>query len=314
MIVYGPVPSRRLGRSVGINNIPPKTCTYSCIYCQLGRTKELTFERRPFYHPEKILADTESFVQRTISSGDSVDYLTFVPDGEPTLDINLQREIELLSSLKLPMAILTNASLIWRSDVRDALYDLDLVSLKADAVSKQLWKRINRPHRQLALDRILDGIVQFSDQYRGKIITETMLVDGVDYSNEIDLIAEFLAGLNIAKAYIAVPTRPPAEDWVRPAPEELLNQAFHLFSDRLGSDRVELLIGYEGNAFASSGNLEQDLLSITSVHPMRKEAVEKLVERSDASWDSIRSLTEQGQLIELSYEGEIYYMRKIASR
>lgn len=314
MIAYGPVPSRRLGRSIGINNIPPKTCTYSCVYCQLGRTKELSLERRPLYRPEMIHADTKKLVQRVRSKNERIDYLTFVPDGEPTLDINLQREIELLHELEIPIAVITNASLIWQSDVKEALFNADLVSLKVDTVTERIWRRINRPNKQLSLERILDGITQFSDQYNGTIITETMLIDGVDYSKEANKISVFLAGLNIKKAYIAVPTRPPAEDWVRPAKEALLNKAFIPFSNALGSNRVELLIGYEGDAFSSTGNLEEDLLSITSVHPMRKDAVERLVDRSDASWEQIIALTKDGKLIELTYEGEKYYMRKIASR
>jgi len=314
MIAYGPVPSRRLGRSVGINNIPPKLCTYSCVYCQLGRTRELSLKRRPFYSPEKIIADVEEHVRKTKSRNESIDYLTFVPDGEPTLDINLKKEIELLRGLEVPIAILTNSSLIYESDVRDALFDIDVVSFKVDAISKRLWRRINRPQRQLDLEKILDGIVCFSDQYNGTIITETMLVDGLDYSKEIDTISEFLAGLNVKKSYIAVPTRPPAEDWVRPAKEELLNRVFQLFSERLGLEKVELLIGYEGNEFSSIGNLTEDLLSITSVHPMRKDAVEKLVDKANASWNQVKVLIEEGQLLELTYGGEMYYMRKIASR
>jgi wyosine [tRNA(Phe)-imidazoG37] synthetase (radical SAM superfamily) len=314
MIAFGPVPSRRLGRSVGINNIPAKACTYSCVYCQLGRTREMIHERTPFYDPERVLVDTENLVQRTVRKGEKIDYLTFVPDGEPTLDSHLRREIELLRELGFPIAILTNASLIGRSDVREALCDLDLVSLKVDAVTERMWRSINRPHKQLSLERILDGIVQFSAQYEGSIITETMLVDGMEYSDEIDKITEFLAGLNLEKAYIAIPIRPPAEDWVKPAKEEILNQAFLSFSDRLGSDKVEFLIGYEGNAFSSTGGLEEDLLSITSVHPMRKDAVEKLVEKADASWKRIQSLLQDGRLVELRYEGETYYMRKLPNR
>ncbi len=314
MITFGPVPSRRLGRSIGINNIPAKNCTYSCPYCQLGRTREQTIERQTFYDPELILADAEYRVERTASEGERIDYLTFVPDGEPTLDINLQREVELLGRLDLPIAILTNSSLVWRNDVRSALYDMDRVSLKVDAVSEKIWKRADRPHRQLSLKKILNGIVELSDQHEGTIITETMFVDGVDYRDEIDKIAEFLSGLNIDKAYIAVPTRPPAEDWVRPASEGILNQAFCSFSEKLGQDRVELLIGYEGNAFSSTGSFEEDLLSITSVHPMRKDAVEKLADKAEASWERVELLLEDGGLIELRYEGETYFMRRLPSR
>jgi wyosine [tRNA(Phe)-imidazoG37] synthetase (radical SAM superfamily) len=141
-----------------------------------------------------------------------------------------------------------------------------------------------------------------------------MFVDGVDYSDEIDRIADFLANVKIERAYVAVPTRPPAEGWVRPSNEDVLNHAFLSFSDKLGPDRVELLTGYEGDAFSSSGNFKEDLLSITSVHPMRKDAVRKLMERANASWDSVELLLETDRLVELEYEDEIYYMRTLPSR
>ncbi len=314
MIAYGPVPSRRLGRSIGINNIPAKTCTYSCVYCQLGKTTRMTPDRQAFYEPEEIVSETKKHVERIREEEEGIDYLTFVPDGEPTLDLNLHRELELLRQLNLPIAILTNASLIWKKDLRNTLCDFDLVSLKIDAVSENMWRRIDRPHRSLSLEKILNGIVEFSEEYEGTIITETMFSDGVDYSDEIDRIAGFLAGIKIKRAYISIPTRPPAEDWVRQSSEDVLNHAFWSFSERLGTEKVELLIGYEGNAFSSTGDLEADLLSITSVHPMRKDAVKKLVERVDAKWDFVENLLQANKLIELEYQGEIYYMRRLPSR
>jgi len=125
MIAFGPVPSRRLGRSLGVNNIPPKVCTYSCVYCQVGRTIRMQVERRVFYGPEEILQAARDKVERARESGEPIDYLTFVPDGEPTLDVNLGREIELLRSLGIKIAVITNASLIWREDVREALMKAD---------------------------------------------------------------------------------------------------------------------------------------------------------------------------------------------
>jgi wyosine [tRNA(Phe)-imidazoG37] synthetase (radical SAM superfamily) len=121
MIAFGPVPSRRLGRSLGINNISPKVCTYSCAYCQLGRTIKMQVERQAFYEPGRILQDVRDKVEEAQGARESVDYLTFVPDGEPTLDVNLDREVELLRPLRIQIAVITNGSLIWREDVRDAL-------------------------------------------------------------------------------------------------------------------------------------------------------------------------------------------------
>ena len=314
MIAYGPVPSRRLGRSVGINNIPAKICSYSCVYCQLGKTTELSDKRRTFYDPKRIFQETQARVEAARSKGESIDYLTFVPDGEPTLDANLKREIELVSQLEIPIAVLTNASLIWDTEVRDALSSSDLVSLKIDGVTEEIWRRVDRPHRSLELQKILDGIAAFSDEYEGNIITETMFLHHIDYNDEIRKIAEFLKSLKITKSYIAIPTRPPTLEWVEAAQEGVLNQAFHEFVEVLGIKRVELLIGYEGDAFSSTGNLVEDILSITAVHPMREDAVRKLLESTNSNWDAILSLIDQRKLIELRYKDNTYYMRSLPSR
>ncbi|GAB6102436.1 radical SAM protein [Thermococcus atlanticus] len=314
MIAFGPVPSRRLGKSLGINNIPDKVCSYACIYCQIGRTLKMEVKRRRFYDPESILREVEKKVHEAAEMGEGIDYLTFVPDGEPTLDINLGKEAELLRQLEIPLAVLTNSSLIWREDVREELSGFDFVSLKLDAVSWHLWRRIDRPHRSLRLEDILEGMLEFRDGFKGRLVTETMLVDGVDYGDELEKIAGFLKVLKPDVAYIAVPTRPPAEKWVKPADEETINRAFQLFAEALGEGRVEYLIGYEGNAFAFTGNVEDDLLGITAVHPMREDAVKKLLEKANAGWDVVEKLLKAGKLIEIEYGGEKFYMRRLKSR
>jgi hypothetical protein len=116
------------------------------------------------------------------------------------------------------------------------------------------------------------------------------------------------------KAYIGIPTRPPAEKWVKHAREETVNASFQIFAKKLGADRVEYLIGYEGNAFASTGNVKEDLMSITAVHPMREEAVMELLRRTDADWRVVQKLLRERELLELQYEGNKYYMRMLPSR
>jgi len=229
MIAFGPVPSRRLGRSVGINHIPPKTCSYACVYCQVGRTSQLRIARRAFYAEDDIVADVERKVDDARLAGETVDYLTFVPDGEPTLDVGLGRVIERLKPLGIKIAVITNGSLLWRADVRETLAAADWVSVKVDAVRPNIWRRINRPHRSLWLSAVLDGMLAFAEAYRGELVTETMLVRGVnDDAAHLADVASFLAQLQPAKAYLAVPTRPPAEPWVEPPPEAVINHAFQL--------------------------------------------------------------------------------------
>jgi wyosine [tRNA(Phe)-imidazoG37] synthetase (radical SAM superfamily) len=314
-LAFGPVPSRRLGRSLGINNIPPKTCSYSCVYCQLGKTSNIIVDRQAFYKPADILREVRRKVDNAIVRNERIDYLTFVSDGEPTLDINIGKEISILKKIGTPIAVITNASLLWRKDVKEDLLEADLVSLKVDAVSETLWRGINRPHKDLRLNLILEGMREFAENFEGTVFSETMLIDGADYEGEFKRIAEFLRELKkLDKAYIAIPTRPPTEKRIKPAKEEGINAAFQVFSEKLGADRVEYLIGYEGNAFAFSGNVEENLLSITAVHPMRKEAVEAFLKKDCANWRVIEKLLEENKLVELEYEGNKYYMRKLPSR
>jgi wyosine [tRNA(Phe)-imidazoG37] synthetase (radical SAM superfamily) len=314
-LVFGPVPSRRLGRSLGINNIPAKTCSYSCVYCQLGRTTQLMAMRNSFYGPEQILARVQEKVEQCRANNQTIDYLTFVPDGEPTLDANLGGEIEMLRPTELPVAVLTNASLIDRTDVRDDLAKADLVSLKVDAISEPIWRKVNRPQRSLSLPSILEGMLDFSKRFKGELISETMLVDGVnDNEEEIRGIAETLKALRPRRAYVAVPTRPPAERLVRPPSERTVNLAYQALSTSLGEERVECLIGFEGDAFTSTGDVEADLLAIVSVHPMRRDAIEHFLGRADSDWSIVNRLIVERKLIEITYSGHAFYMRRLPGR
>lgn len=306
MIAFGPVPSRRLGSSLGINNIPPKHCSYSCTYCQVGRTSNLVIERRSFHEPYAIFSEVRDHLEKV---DQAVDYLTFVPDGEPTLDVRLARTIGHLRSLGFPIAVISNSSLIMRPDVQCDLAQADWVSLKIDTVNENVWRRLNRPHPRLILPRILDGILEFARGFEGQLVTETMLVEGVnDDPQHVQTLAEFLGRLQPATSYLAIPTRPPAETGVHAPCEEAVNQAFQIVSNHL--PRVEYLTGYEGNAFACSGNLEEDLLSITAVHPLREEAVRELLARNDAGWECVEELLHREELAEVEYAGQTYYTRK----
>jgi wyosine [tRNA(Phe)-imidazoG37] synthetase (radical SAM superfamily) len=307
---FGPVPSRRLGRSLGINNIPGKTCSYSCVYCQIGRTSKLRLERRAFYEPDRILRDVEDKVRQARRRGEAIDYLSFVPDGEPTLDLHLGEAIKLLRKLRLKIAVITNSSLLWRTDVREDLLLADWVSLKVDTVSPDIWRNINRPHGGLSQDRILEGVSEFACTFKGELTTETMLVRGLnDRAEEIEKISVFVAGLKPKKSYIAVPIRPPAEKEIHPPDEYSLNLAHQIFSEK--SIGPELLIGYEGNAFAITGNVEEDLLSIMSVHPMREDAVHRFLKKAKADPSTVRKLVKAGKLVEIQYRDWKFYVKKL---
>ena len=308
MSIFGPVPSRRLRRSLGINTIPTKICSYSCVYCQVGRTCKVQVARRRFSRPEAISSEVERIVEELGHRNETVDYLTFVADGEPTLDINLGRMIELLKPLGIKIAVITNASLISRADVRAELSLADWVSLKVDSVNEELWRIINQPDPTLQFDDLLSGMLSFSKEFRGVLTTESMLLRGInDADVNLEPLATFLAELKPAIAYVAVPIRPPAERWVAIPEAETLNRAVQIISKKL--KHVEYLTGYEGNTFAFSGDAATDLLSITAVHPMREDAVLGLLAKAHADWSCVEQLIAENLMQQTEYEGRTFYLR-----
>ena len=312
MIIFGPVPSRRLGNSLGINTIPPKICSYSCMYCQLGRTHDMQVKRQPFYQPDTIMHAVKQKVTECKQKEVPLDYLTFVPDGEPTLDINLGKEIDLISSLDfgIKIAVITNSSLIDKEGVKTDLCKADWVSVKIDAIHDNIWRKIDRPHGSLNYDKIKQGLVDFSNRFTGELVTETMLVHDVNVEpNKLAQVADFIAELHPAKSYLSIPIRPPAEQKIQAAFASELITAYQIFKDR--DIDAEYLIGYEGNAFASTGNVEEDLLSITSVHPMREDAVEEMLQKANVSWDCVQQLIAQDKLLQVEYNHKKFYMRKL---
>jgi len=306
---FGPVPSRRLGRSLGINNIPVKNCSYACCYCQVGQTTAMTADRREFYPPGVVIDDVLNRVAAAREAGEQIDYLTFVPDGEPTLDINLGHEIAELQRTGIPVAVITNGSLLAREDVREDLSRADWVSLKFDAVRESTWRRINRPVRTINLADVLVGARDFAAGYSGMLVTETMLVQDFNTSeDDLRETAEFIRSVDPAIAYLSIPTRPPVDASVRGPEHEVLNQAFQVFGQSV--PQVEYLIGYEGDEFASTGDIVRDLLSITAVHPMRRNALEQFLENHGGSWETVDGLLSRGDLVETAYRGNLYYLRK----
>lgn len=313
LLTFGPVPSRRLGRSLGINNIPPKICSYACVYCQLGRTPNMSIERRSFRVPQRLAERVRLRVEEVRSAGEGIDYLCFVPDGEPTLDRDLGCEIELLKPLNVDIGVISNASLIWRQDVRDDLMGADWVSLKVDAVRESVWKQIDRPHGKLELAAILDGILSFRGSFRNRLVTETMLVEGLnDGESDLRDLARFLEQVQPEIAYLSVPIRPPAEQGIKAPSESTITRAWGILSDRVAT--VECLVGSEGDAFFSSGRIEEDLLSITSVHPMRVEAVRILLTSHGADWSVVQRLVDQGRMVQTEFDGQSFLVRCLNRR
>jgi wyosine [tRNA(Phe)-imidazoG37] synthetase (radical SAM superfamily) len=313
MYSFGPIPSRRLGQSLGVNNIPPKYCSYSCTYCQVGRTDHLHINRRSFYKPEDIFEDVRNRIEKILQKEGSIDYLSFVPDGEPTLDIYLGKEIDLLKPLGYRVAVFSNASLVWQENVRTDLLKSDWVSFKIDTTDEETRRSLNRPHKKLSLNAILEGMLIFAAEFKGFLATETMLVKGInDSEKNLRGIANFLEHLQPSAAYISVPIRPTAEPEMYVPEEETIYSACRVLNQSI--DRVECLLHSNGNEFGFTGQVEDDLLRTTAVQPMREEEVEALLKKSHARWDIIHRLIARGDLIETVYEGRRFYVRRFREK
>jgi wyosine [tRNA(Phe)-imidazoG37] synthetase (radical SAM superfamily) len=279
------------------------------VYCQLGRTSQFTVERKCFYDWRDIAGEIVEFV---VKNRDSVDYVTFVPDGEPTLDACLGRITEFVKrETGVRVAVLTNASLLWVESVRRDLEPADLVSIKVDSVREDVWRRINRPHPSLRLDRVLEGVKEFAARYKGVLISETMLVHGVNTGREeYRDTALFLKELRPSKAYISIPIRPPAEPFVKPPAEEELIGAYEEFKEALGAERVELLNMPEPPPRLISGDPATWLLNTTAVHPLIYEyAVEALNIRVEDPVKLIEELVRDNLLLKTEYAGRVYLVR-----
>lgn len=306
MITFGPIPSRRLGFSLGINNIPVKHCSYACTYCQAGPTHPLEIQRQAFYPVDEIVAAVAQKVAESEEKGQAIDFLSFVPDGEPTLDVFLAEEIEALRVFNIPIAVISNASLIHDPAVIDALCRADWVSLKVDSVVEETWRAVNRPYGKLQLASILEGIKAFRGIYDGSLATETMLIRGVnDDANHLRKVAVFLTTVKPNIPYLSIPIRPPTDAGIEAPSSAALQQAFEIFSKMLPT--TVALFELEEPAFISTGNLREDILSITAVHPLRKAPLRKMIAEADGDWSVVEALVKEGSLIELVYNGERFF-------
>ncbi len=239
---------------------------------------------------------------------DRPDYLTFVSIGEPTLDINLGRSVQMLKRLNFPIAVITNSSMLHDPEVRSELMQADWVSVKIDAADTDTWQRLNRPAEGLAFRSLLDGLSLFSAVYRGELRTESMLCEGVNDSEEsLRGIADIISSLAHGKSYISIPIRPPAEKGVMPPGPETVNIAWQIF--REAGIETELLTGFEGVDTGFTGNIYEDILNITAVHPLREDLLRELLAKNGADFSIVESLISQRLMRCSLYQGKKNYLR-----
>jgi wyosine [tRNA(Phe)-imidazoG37] synthetase (radical SAM superfamily) len=275
MYVFGPVPSRRLGQSLGIDTIPLKTCNWNCVYCQLGRTVPLVNVRREYLPCKDILEEVKQAL--AAHAPGKIDWVTFVGSGEPTLHAGigwLIHQVKVLTDL--PVAVITNGSLMHLPKVRQELSAADAVLPTLDAGNATLYRTINRPWPRLTFKQLLDELVAFRQEYHGKLWVEVMLVKGLnDAEDVVHEIAAALRRIKPDQVHINLPTRPPAEPWVEPPDEAGLMRAVAILGDA-----AQIMHPAEG-AFDLSGcdTVVDAIVGIITRHPIREDELVRALER-----------------------------------
>ena len=260
--VYGPVPSRRLGFSLGIDIIPSKTCSLNCIYCQLGPTTRKTLRRKEYFPSKEILSQ----VKKKLSSGQQIDYITFSGSGEPTLNTALGKLIrEIKKRTTVPVAVLTNSTLFSRKSVRRDLLAADLVVPSLDAATQKVFDKINRPQPSLKVEKIIDGLKKFRQEFKGSIWLEIMLVKGVNDSlSHIKKLKEIITKIRPEKVQLNTVIRPPAEKFASPLSLEELEEIKNIIGKN-----CEIIAEFEKKAqILPSENLEEAILSLIRRRPV----------------------------------------------
>jgi wyosine [tRNA(Phe)-imidazoG37] synthetase (radical SAM superfamily) len=216
--IFGPVPSRRLGRSLGIDLVPFKTCSYDCIYCQLGRTTNKTMQRKEWVPIDIVM---EQLKEKLDSKPD---YITLSGSGEPTLFSQLENLISRIKDITdIPIAVLTNGSLLWLPEVRKALKSADMVVPSLDAGSNRIFQYVNRPHQDITFSKMLQGLVEFRKAYSGQYWLEVFLLAGVTTPEmEIKRLKTCINAIQPDKVQVNTVTRPPAEGFAEPVPQKQL--------------------------------------------------------------------------------------------
>ncbi|MHA1489975.1 MAG: radical SAM protein [Promethearchaeota archaeon] len=267
--IYGPVPSRRLGKSLGIDPLPPKTCNFQCIYCQLGKTTNFTNERNNFFPKDDIAREMKKAIKK---NENNIDFITFVGSGEPTLYKDLKYLLLKAKELSTkPTCVITNGSLMYDSDVKEALMLADVVLPTLDAGEEKSFIKINRPHPQIKYDTMVQGLIDFRKEYDGKFWIEIMVMKGInDSKEELLKIKEKIDLIKPNRIDINVPIRPPVEKWVTIPDKNIIPILNEVFGDYFDINFPEI-----GTFGLFSLNFEKEFLKIIERHPMRQDQIFK---------------------------------------
>ena len=299
--LFGPVPSRRLGLSLGINIIPHKTCTYNCVYCEVGRTTNLTVERKSFYDPEVIKRE---FVGNIDKVG-KIDYVTFSGSGEPTLNKDIGELIRFVKGKGYRTCVLTNGSLLYLDDVKNDLMEADVVIPSLDSARRKSFSKVNRPHHSLILEKIVDGIRDFTKEFKGKVWLEVLFVKGVNDSDEdVRALVEALSTIKPFKIQIGTVDRPPADDWVEKLSNKDMMDIYAYMSAQLNIE-VDLIGGFNKENDKFYEDVERSIIKLINIRPCTEDDLKRIFSLNETGLkEKLDKLFEKGQAFEYYFGGK----------
>lgn len=283
--IFGPIPSRRLGLSIGVSTIPKKYCNYSCIYCQLGRTNHLTNTRENFFPLDEILKEFEEYL-KDLNDNNKFDVISLVGEGEPTLYSDLN---DLILGLKKftskPIVVITNGGLLNDKDVQNALLNADIVMPSINYFDEESFRKIHRPHGKIKYEDTYNALVEFSKIYKGELWLEVMLLENInDDKDSILKIKKLIDNVNHSRVYVNTAVRPPAESYVKPCSKETLEFA----EKTLGGTSIENLISK--GFFSEIEDNYEAILSIIKRHPMNEFEIKSFLESRNCSEEEIEKI------------------------
>lgn len=302
--LYGPVPSRRLGRSLGVDLVPFKTCTYDCIYCQLGKTTDKTTERRDYVPVADVLRE----VQENLSTGAGCDYICMAGSGEPTLHASIGEMISKIREMTdIPVAVITNGSLLYLPDVRQSLLQADLVIPSLDAGDAPLFDYVNRPHEDITFERMAEGLVEFARRYSGRLWLEVLLVSGVTgLSPEVKKIAAWAQMIGAQKIQLGTVNRPAYEDFACAVGPKQMKKLAGLFSgpvDILENALPETVFGT-----AASDINDADILNLLARRPCTLTGIcSGLVLHPHDAAKRLGQLADEKRIVTLRTDHDVFY-------
>ena len=302
--VFGPVPSRRLGLSLGVDLIPPKTCTFDCLYCEVGRTTDKTVSPKPFVPVSEVIAQVERRL-----SGCSPDAVTLAGSGEPTLHSEIDQVIESLHEITdTRIALLTNGSLFWDEAIRQRARKADIIMPTLSSAQEQTFRRIHRPHPALDLDTIVGGLKRLRREYDGQLFLEVVLLAGInDTEAELEGLKRLIMEISPDKIQLNTVVRPPSDARAKPLDRKMLEDIKLFFGDK-----AEIVVDAPlAKKALMSDSLARDLVDMVRRRPLRlTDMANSLGQSMDRVQDLVKGLIIKGYIIEKKHSGEIFYIGK----